>query len=214
MNERFFELSPEKQTTMLNAAMAVFAHSTYKKAATTEIAEKAGISKGLLFHYFENKKSLYLFLYNYAVRFLVDEMSSMYDWDESDFFRRLKKAQACKTAICIQHPNLFAFLTKAYLDGSEEIKEELNQSFHTVLINSSASFLKLVDCSKFKDGVDPSMVLNLILWASDGYMRSKPEEQLGDAAALNEEFMHYLDMLEKTLYKEEHLSWQSSKPTV
>lgn len=44
MNTKFFDLPEEKQ----------------KKALMSEIAGAANISKSLLFHYFQNKKTLYL----------------------------------------------------------------------------------------------------------------------------------------------------------
>ena len=65
MNEKFFTLSPEKQARITNAAPEVFARNDYKHASTDDIAAKAGISKGLLFYYFRNKQSLYLYLYDY-----------------------------------------------------------------------------------------------------------------------------------------------------
>ena len=66
MNDKFYALSEEKQSKILNAAYKVFATNQYKKAPTSEIAEEAGISKSLLFHYFHNKLELYLFLWKYA----------------------------------------------------------------------------------------------------------------------------------------------------
>jgi len=41
----------------------VFSQNSYKKSPTSEIADAAGISKSLLFHYFYNKRELYLFLW-------------------------------------------------------------------------------------------------------------------------------------------------------
>ena len=87
MNNKFFDLPQEKQNTIINAALHVFAKYDYKKASTDEITSLAGISKGLLFHYFENKKGLYLFLYKYAISFFIKEMSSMHDYTETDFFK-------------------------------------------------------------------------------------------------------------------------------
>lgn len=63
MNDKFYALSEEKQSQILNAGYKVFATNQYKKAPTSEIAAEAGISKSLLFHYFHNKLELYLFLW-------------------------------------------------------------------------------------------------------------------------------------------------------
>ena len=63
MNERFFSLPVEKQQAILNAGYRVFSQNSYKNSPMSEIADEAGISKSLLFHYFRNKKELYLFLW-------------------------------------------------------------------------------------------------------------------------------------------------------
>lgn len=63
MNEKFFSLPAEKQQAILNAGYRVFSQNSYKKSPMSEIAGEAGISKALLFHYFRNKKELYLFLW-------------------------------------------------------------------------------------------------------------------------------------------------------
>ena len=64
MNEKFFALPEEKQQRILNAGYRVFSQNSYKKSPMSEIADEAGISKSLLFHYFRNKKELYLFLWD------------------------------------------------------------------------------------------------------------------------------------------------------
>lgn len=56
MNEKFFALPEEKQQAILNAGYRVFSQNSYKKSPMSEVAETAGISKSLLFHYFHNKK--------------------------------------------------------------------------------------------------------------------------------------------------------------
>ena len=56
MNEKFFALPIQKQEAILNAGFCVFSQNSYKKSPTSEIADAAGISKSLLFHYFYNKK--------------------------------------------------------------------------------------------------------------------------------------------------------------
>ncbi len=62
MNPKFYALPEEKQQMILNAGFHVFSQNTYRKSPMSEIAAEAGISKSLLFHYFRNKKELYLFL--------------------------------------------------------------------------------------------------------------------------------------------------------
>lgn len=68
MNEKFFVLPIEKQQRIINAAYRIFSQNPYKKAPMSEIADEGGISKALLFHYFKNKKELYMYLWNNAIK--------------------------------------------------------------------------------------------------------------------------------------------------
>ncbi len=86
MNHKFFDVSKEKQDRIINAALLVFAQNGYRHAGTDEVVRRACISKGLLFHYFESKLGLYVFLYDYAVRFMLLELSGAVDKTESDLF--------------------------------------------------------------------------------------------------------------------------------
>lgn len=61
INEKFFELPIEKQERIINAGFKVFSQNSYKKSPVSEIADAAGISKSLLFHYFHNKKRIISF---------------------------------------------------------------------------------------------------------------------------------------------------------
>ena len=75
MNEKSFALPIEKRQRILDAAYQVFSQSSYKGASMSEIASNAGISKALLFHYFINKKELYLFIQG-CVQFFVGHIVS------------------------------------------------------------------------------------------------------------------------------------------
>ncbi len=70
MNERFFSLPKEKQKAILNAGYRVFSQNSYKNSPMSEIAQDAGISKSLLFHYFYNS--------NFAHRFSLCTLKIQY----------------------------------------------------------------------------------------------------------------------------------------
>ena len=76
MNDKFFSLPEEKQQRIINAGYHVFSKNSYKKSPVGEIALTAGISKSLLFHYFHNKKELYLFLWNKAAEVTLETVKS------------------------------------------------------------------------------------------------------------------------------------------
>ena len=104
MNEKFFELKKEKQDRMINAALLVFSRYGYYHASTDEIVKVAGISKGLLFHYFGSKIGLYSFLYDYATRFVTLELAQNVDKGETEYFELYKQIVSAKAASMGQYP--------------------------------------------------------------------------------------------------------------
>lgn len=113
MNQKFYDLPQEKQDRILNAALEVFAKNPYKKAPTSEIAAKAGISKSLLFHYFKNKKELYLFLFDYVIEFSQEMRDFEKVWEESDFMEILKRSLVIKCRACKRYVYMYHFSLQA-----------------------------------------------------------------------------------------------------
>ena len=99
MNPKFFQLPEEKQQHIINAAYKVFAGNSYKKAPMSEIADECGISKALLFHYFENKKELYLFLWKQAEELTGNAVREFGVMDTTDFFEILEKNLRVKCSL-------------------------------------------------------------------------------------------------------------------
>ena len=59
VNQKFFNLPMERQDLIRSSAMIEFGDGSFKKTSADAIAKRAGVSKGLLFHYFkEDRKSV------------------------------------------------------------------------------------------------------------------------------------------------------------
>ncbi|MBN2669565.1 MAG: TetR/AcrR family transcriptional regulator [Bacteroidales bacterium] len=56
--EQFKKIRVEKRQLILDAALELFADQGYHSTSISQLATKAGISKGLLYNYFENKESV------------------------------------------------------------------------------------------------------------------------------------------------------------
>ena len=205
MNERFHALPEEKQTLILNAAMAVFARYGYKKSSAEEIASQAEISKGLLFHYFTSKNELYLYLATYAMQYLLAEMRRDFDREETDFFRMLVNAQTIKIAIMNRYPDLLSFLANAYLETDPAVADWLGAEYGDQVAQSRKIVLARADASKFKQGVSMEQTLDLILWMSDGLMRSRKDATVQTLEVINAQYLECLNLLRNNLYREEAL---------
>ena len=86
MNPKFFDVKKEKQDAIINAALMVFAENGYRKASTDVMVKEAGISKGLLFHYFTSKQGLYDFIVDYSTKYMILELTRTVKKSEKDLF--------------------------------------------------------------------------------------------------------------------------------
>jgi len=207
MFSKFLSIDTEKQNRILNAAMKEFAKNGYEKASTNEIVKESEISKGLLFHYFKNKKQLFLYLYNYCIDLNMNEFYKKIDLSESDFFTRLRQTQLIKMELLKKYPEIFRFIEAAYLEDSSEIKQELEARNKELMKNSVDVLFKDIDTSKFKDGIDIKKVINIVIWTLQGFAdevmareRLSPSNQTNyDGAFLEAD--EYLNMLKNCFYK-------------
>ena len=206
VNPKFFNLPPERQDLIRNSAMLEFGENTFKKTSADSIAKRANISKGLLFHYFKDKRELYLYLFQYALDVCVRQyMQKTYDFGETDFFLALEMGPKIKMDMVRRYPGLFRFVMRAYYERDIELSPKLRRGLNGLLESTSRDFLARMDLYKFKDGVDPWEVIRLLTLAAEGMMARTNAYTAEEIETLFLEYKKYADMLRTHLYKEEYL---------
>jgi len=209
MNPKFFNLPPERQDQIRNSAMVEFGESTFKKTSADAIAKRAEVSKGLLFHYFKDKREMYLYLFQYA----IDECMNIFNqhilkvcyYGETDFFRTLEIGHQVKMDMVRRHPGLFRFVMRAYYEHDSVLTPKLRKKLNDVLEQTTTDYLARMDLYKFKDDVDPRMVVRLLMLASEGMLAETGACTAEEINDLFGEYKKYADMLRRNLYKEEYL---------
>ena len=74
---RFDNLEPDRQESILAVAADEFAANGYAAASLNRIIETAGISKGSLYYYFDDKEDLFTSVVEVALHRLVGDMGGM-----------------------------------------------------------------------------------------------------------------------------------------
>lgn len=183
---RFLSLKTEKQERIINAAIKEFAGKGYKNATTDEIVKEANISKGALFHYFNNKKDLFLFLYDHTLKIVMDEFFGKIDLDEKDILKRLRQVLCIEFALINKSPDMLDFIKAANFEDSDEVKEDLESRNKGYVIESYRKVLTDFDTSKFKEGVDMERALNVIIWTIEGLAAKEKERIKAGGLSLTE----------------------------
>ncbi len=204
---KFHDIKPEKQERIINAALREFSEKGFDKASTNEIVKTAGISKGLLFHYFHNKKELFLYLYNYSLDVVTRDFYEKVDFSERDMFRRFRHMSLLKLELISKFPEMLDFVLTAYLDNSAEIKNELSANNADRLKSIYARIFQDIDTSCFKKGVDVKRAIEIFMWTLEGYsQRMQRELKIRHYADMDTDEMLreldvYIDLLKECFYQ-------------
>ncbi len=206
MNEKFYELPEEKRLRIINAGFEVFSRNTYKKASTDDIAVKAGISKGLLFYYFHDKKSLYLFLFDYAKQLMEQRVVDAGFWEITDIFELLEYAARKKYEILLKSPHIMDFMIRVMQDQQEAVSGDLNRKWLGASDEVFVKYFARMDFSKFREDVNWRELMQMLFWTAEGYIydmyRRGVRLSLDD---LMDKFKRWADLYRKIAYKEEYL---------
>lgn len=206
MSERFKELPEEKQLSILKAATEVFAKYEYKKASTDLIAAKAGVSKGLLFYYFHNKKDLYLTVYEYVKQIITEGVADARLLEITDFFELLSYATMKKIRILTENPYIVEFSVRAFYSDKEEVFGDLKIKSREGIEQNYNQYFRKIDYQKFKENVNPSEIFRMMVWMIDGYIHER--QMKNEPLCLEEigrEFAGWTEMFKQITYKEEYL---------
>ena len=207
MFSKFLNLDKEKQDRIINAAIKEFAQKGYDHASTNGIVKEAGISKGLLFHYFGNKKQMFLFLFDHCYELIADHFYQKIDLTEKDFFTRIRQAVIIKMELLTTYPDLFKFIEEAYLEDSPEVKMEVDKKIKELNEINIGKVYEGIDFSKFRNDMDIKKVLKIITWTfeklgAEELFKAKlsPEHHI-DYERIFLEAEEYFEILTKAFYK-------------
>ena len=196
MNEKFFDLKREKQDRMINAGLKVFAKNGYRHATTDDIVKEAGISKGLLFHYFTNKVGVYVFLMDYSVRFLLLELSRYVKKDTDDFFDLCIQMEQGKLQVLKNYPYMQAFLDKAFEEICLEALEECEEQKQAYL-NKIEEYYAQTDGHKFKNSVTKEQIQTLIRYIVKGITVENMAQDTIQPEIMYHQICEYIEMLRR-----------------
>ena len=218
--ESFENLSDAKKQTIINAGFRIFGEHGYSKASVEDIVKEAGISKGSLFYYFGSKKNFFLYLYEYATKIMkqvVDipnENGKPKYLEKTDFFERLEDIKERKMKLSILHPYMSSFIKKAPFETAQDVYGNIQEINQRLIHERISDFFYKLDSHKFRDGIDPFMVLQLISWCSEGVvsqikiknmMNPQKKDNEIDYNEVIQLYDQYVAMIRKNFYKDDYL---------
>lgn len=207
MKEAFKKLEEARQKEILNAALHEFATYGYEDASTNNIVKRAEMSKGMLYYYFNNKKSLFKVCMEYAVGRSRSEFLDR-NFPYQGFIERSRLISKLKREYNQRNPEIAQFITNVHVHN--DMPDDYQPVLDELIDLSYKQAYSNIDKSRFRDEIDHQTQMELITMTIQGYAQQVEMDVRINGIDWNnvekywDDFEFYLDALKKIYYKEEY----------
>lgn len=203
-------MEASKEQAILDAAIHEFAEKGFEQASTNRIAKQAGVSKGLIFHYFESKEKLFEACVNDAIAFSMKKLD--YEkWDLSaHLMEKLKQYGEQELLFYKDYPDVYQLIVSAFARPPETVSKEMTRLFAELSLMVPQFFKKLIEGLELKDDVDPETLQAVLQSHCNyysaqvmGYLKLHPEAGIDELKPLIRQFLDMMAMSLRGLLKNE-----------
>ncbi|MGC9265649.1 macrodiolide transporter TimAB transcriptional regulator TimA [Listeria ivanovii] len=192
----------KKRLQILEAAMEEFTEKGYQAASTNQICAKAGVSKGLIFHYFASKEKLYIAAVSYAVDFATQKVSAQQE-EWKDFVEMAIWSTKQKLDFNRNYPTVFGLIMQAYANPPGELQGKLDGFFDEAIARSEAQMNQVLSRMSLKKEVNIdaarkviAALFNHITQISTNYLEKKTNATMEDFIPLANDFTEMMRIVE------------------
>lgn len=158
MYETFEKLPEGKKEQIIQVCIEEFIENGYQNASTNTMVKRLGISKGVLFLYFKNKKNLYLYLAEHIMKIFIQDYFGEYAGgpvininvfdDLGEYYKELMQKK----------PEIFLFMLQVFVNTPAELKEEIDARHNRAHDN----LFRHMSNEGFRPGIDIRLVDDLL----------------------------------------------------
>lgn len=213
LTEAFKKLPEEKQELIIKVCIEEFAKNGYDHTSTDVITSKAGISKGILFHYFKSKKNLYLYIVKKITDSLIKMMLEEADKVTSkDFFERVIVMTIIKQKLAILYPKESELIVKTFINPPIKLQKEINELYLEILTFSQEIYdrylFRYMKEDMLKLGVSKERAIEFSMILLEGYSnkimlnyKGKEMDLINNTEPLLKQLEEYIEIIKYGIYK-------------
>jgi TetR/AcrR family transcriptional regulator len=185
---------------VINAACEVFARHGYQKASMQDIAQAAGVSKSVLFKYFETKENLYRTVFRMAsdgVDRADKEARAQGDATEN-VFALMRRMVGARMDLFSRLPWVYSFSYTAAYDSDSFVQSLVLEEYARRGIGSE----RYPAYRGIRRDIPNEAAQKLIRWISEGFLEEKLKTGDTDPEKLKREYTDWIDIMEYLLKEE------------
>lgn len=167
--QTFFNLPKKKRQNIIELALEEFASHPYSKASLSNIVARAGISKGSMYQYFEDKKDLFIYLIDLAGKEKMAFIQKHGVDRETNFFTALEQMLLAATHFSFNHPQLAKIMANALEPSAEPVLLEINARWKPVSLQFFKEMLyKGQNENVIRKDIDVRLIAHLLMVLLNG----------------------------------------------
>ncbi|MFC0272566.1 TetR/AcrR family transcriptional regulator [Metabacillus herbersteinensis] len=216
MYTAFEKLPDERKILILKICIEEFAENGYEKTSTDKITSRAGISKGILFHYFKSKKNLFLYIVHHIYELLtIKVIAEIEKIDEQEFFKRIKLIILAKQKITLEYLLESQLFINVLANPPVAIKSEIEEMYVKHLEKYGDPHTKelvylqsLLGSLELREGVDHEHVMNITMYTLEklqnkylALYKNGEVDILENPEPMLKEFDSYIEIIKRGAYK-------------
>ena len=199
----------EKKERTLSAAWGVFARFGYEKASVQDIAEAAGVSKSVVFKYYESKENLYRTAFRVASDEIAraDAEAASAAMEPDDVFSALRKTVDARMRLFARAPYVYSFSYTAAYDTAELPRQLVLEEFAKRGVTKP-------DAGRYRcirKDVSPQRAKQMIFWISQGFLGDQLARGIAKPETLKQAYLEWVDLMELLLKERGNDEHESSK---
>lgn len=208
MTQLWLHESDEKKKRLLEAALKEFSEKGYELASTNQIVKQANLSKGMLFHLFQNKKSLFLYIAECCIQFLLNYLEKYRSTIARDPFQRILELNQLKMNLFALEPAIYSMSLVGFIDRPNELKEEIQNLEQQLNHQLFEFYFSDIDTSELRTDISYRNVLMLFFESVEAMIRihviknkSSVDQGKSSLFTLFEGLNDYIEALKYGLYQ-------------
>lgn len=154
MKAAYYKITEEKQKRIEAAAIKEFSNASYNEASLNNIIKTAGISKGGMFKYIEDKGELYLHVFDKVLNVFFDNQKKHIDQNESCFVNRSFDMVLKSRSFYEEHPAYFKLMIQGSIDYNSPCYEQLLFLRHELIIDQKPLLLESIEWNQYNVSQD------------------------------------------------------------
>ncbi|MBV7337237.1 TetR family transcriptional regulator [Chloroflexi bacterium TSY] len=174
--KRTADEAAETRSAILDAALSVFGQSGYHAARLKDISDQAGVTRGAIYHHFENKLGLYQALRDAANSLIQDKIIPQAIAEGGPFLDILERI-IVRTLVAIEEDKRLQNTMRLDLSQSdfsgelEPIAEMIRESAVTEVNNVASFFEMAIQQGAIRADIEPAIIARALLAFQNGMIR-------------------------------------------